>query len=252
MNFTNLSARILAATTLGFGIFTLAPAANAASLVPTTEGEIALKNNNNTCLTNATCIDTKPLGYSVTSLTYNTNYKESLLFVDNSATQNNYSKGGFGITFLKTDEGTTSEASQNWFRGVALDKEGNPVENGRLEVGVFEFVFDNVVNGLKLNFFDVEDGGFSGLLEVNDQAINTNTLLPGGPDKNIQTLPILNDVKSFKVKLGQPKTPTFPNTGDGVLLQASVPEPGNVVSLGVLAVAGMFGVRKGKKSSQAN
>lgn len=247
---TNLSAKILAAATLGFGIFILAPAANAASLVPTTEGEIALKNNSNTCLTTANCIDTKPLGYTVESLSYNTNYKESLLFVDDSKTQNNYSKGAFGITFLKTDEGTTSEAGQNWFRGVALDKKGNPVENGRLEVGVFEFVFDNVVNGLKLNFFDVEDGGFSGLLEVNGKVVNT--LLPGGPDKNIQTLPILNDVKSFKVKLGEPKTKTFPNTGDGVLLQASVPEPGNIVSLGVLAVAGMFGVRKGTKASQVN
>jgi hypothetical protein len=251
MKKVTLSAKILAAATLGFGIFTLAPAANATSLVPTTEGEIALKNNGNICLSDATnCIKTAPLGYTVESFSYDPNYKASLLFVDNSATQNSYSKGTFGITFLKTDEGTTSEAGQNWFRGVALDKKGNPVENGRLEVGVFEFVFNNVVNGLKLNFFDVEDGGFSGLLQVNGKEFKT--LLPGGPDKNIQTLPILNNVTSFRVKLGEPKTETFRNTGDGVLLQASVPEPGNVVSLGVLAVAGMFGVRKGKKASQVN
>ena len=65
MKKTNLSAKILWAATLGFGILTLAPAANATSLVPTTEGEIALKNNSNTCLTNANCINTKPLGYTV-------------------------------------------------------------------------------------------------------------------------------------------------------------------------------------------
>lgn len=244
--------KIIAAVTLGFGIFTFAQTANATSLVPQTEGEVALTNNNNTCLSNANCINTTYEGYSVTSLNYNSNYKKSLLFVDNSKTQNNYAlkSSGLGITFLKKDEGTTSKEGTTWFRPVALDKNGNPVENGRLEVGEFEFVFDKVVNGLKLNFFDVEDSGFSGLLSVNGVAVNT--LLPGGPDSNIQTLPVLNNVKSFKVQLGQPNTATFPKTGDGVLLQASVPEPGNVVSLGVLAVAGMFGLRKVKKASFSN
>jgi hypothetical protein len=251
MKNVTLSAKILAAATLSFGIFTFATAANATSLVPTNEGEIALKNNGNTCLSDAAnCINTAPLGYTVESFSYNPKYQASLLFSDDSKTQNNYSKGGLGITFLKTDEGTTSPAGTTFFKPVALDSKGRPVENGRLEVGLFEFVFDKAVNGLELNFFDVEDSGFSGLLEVNGVAVNN--LLDGGPDKNFQKLPILNDVKSFKVKLGEPKTKTFPGTGDGVLLQASVPEPGNVVSLGVLVVAGVYGLRKGKKASQAN
>ncbi len=251
MKKATFTAKLLAATTLGFSVFTFAPAANATSLVPTTEGEIALKNNGNACLSNAAnCIDTTSLGYTVESFAYNSNYKASLLFVDDSKTQNNYLKSGLGITFLKTDEGTTSNASTQWFRPVALDQKGNPVENGRLEVGMFEFVFNKVVDGLKLNFFDIEDSGFSGLLEVN--GVSATTLFPGGVDKNIQSLPVLNSVKSFKVQLGQPQTKTFPNTGDGVLLQASVPEPATAVSLGVLAVAGMFGLRKGKKASQAN
>jgi hypothetical protein len=250
MKKSTFTAKLIAAATLGFGILSLAPAANASSLVPTTEGEIALKNNGNTCLSTANCINTAPLGYTVESFSYYKDYKASLLFTDNSTTQNNYSKGAFGITFLKTDEGTTSQPGTTWLRPVALDSKGNPIENGRLEVGMFEFVFDKAVDGLKLDLFDIEDSGFSGLLEVNGAAVNT--LLPGGADKNIQSLPVLNNVKSFKVQLGQPKTPTFSNTGDGVLLQASVPEPGNVVSLGILAVAGVYGLRKGKKASQAN
>lgn len=251
MKKATFTAKLLTAATLGFSVFTFAPAANATSLVPTTEGEIALKNNGYDCLSNAAdCIDTTSLGYTVESFASNSNYKASLLFVDNTNTQNNYSKSGLGITFLKTDEGTTSDAGTQWFRPVALDKDGKPVENGRLEVGMFEFVFDKAVDGLKLNFFDIEDSGFSGLLEVNNAP--ASTLLPDGVDKNIQSLPILNSVKSFKVQLGQPQTQTFPNTGDGVLLQASVPEPATAVSLGVLAVAGMFGLRKGKKALQAN
>jgi hypothetical protein len=250
MKNVTLSAKILAVATLGFGIFTFAPAANATSLVPTTEGEIALKNNGNACVTNANCINTAPLGYTIESFSYNSNYKASLMFTDDSNTQNSYSKGGFGINFLKIDEGTTSPVGKTYFRPVALDEKGNPVENGRLEVGLFEFVFDTAINGLELSFFDTEDSGFTGLLEVNGATFDA--LIPAGPDKNIQKLPILNNVKSFKVQLGQPKTPTFANTGDGVLLQASVPEPGNVVSLGILAVAGVYSLRKGKKASQAN
>jgi hypothetical protein len=249
MKKVTLSAKLLAAATISLGIFTFAPAANATSLVPTTEGEIGLKNNSNLCLSDANCIDTNPLGYTVESFSYNSNNQASLLYVDDSKTQNDYFKNGLGITFLKTDEGTTSTPDTKWFRSVALDKHGNPVENGRLEVGLFEFVFKEAVNGLKLDLFDIEDGGFSGLLEVN--GIVVNTFLPGGSDKNIKSLPILNDVKSFKIQLGQPQTTTFPNTGDGVLFQASVPEPGNVVSLGLFAIAGVYGLRKGKKASQA-
>ncbi len=253
MKKANLSAKILTAATLSLSIFTFAPVANANSLVPTQEGEIALLNDDNTytCSSNAPCIDTTLLGYSVKSFSNNSNNRPSLLFVDDTTTQNNYLKSGLGITFLKTDEGTTSDAGTQWFRPVALDNEsGNPLESGRLEVGIFEFIFDQAVNGLKLNFFDVEDGGFSGLLAINGETVNT--LLAEGVDKNIKTLPILNNVESFKVQLGQRNTVKFPNTGDGVLLQASVPEPGNVVSLGVLAVAGIFGLRKGKKASQVN
>ncbi|PAX49847.1 PEP-CTERM sorting domain-containing protein, partial [Brunnivagina elsteri CCALA 953] len=64
MKKVTLSAKILAAATVGFSVITLASSANAASLVPQMEGEIQLTNNG-ACLTDAAnCIDTTPLGYT--------------------------------------------------------------------------------------------------------------------------------------------------------------------------------------------
>jgi hypothetical protein len=245
MKKVTLTAKIIAAATVGFSVITLAPAANAMNLVPQNiEGEVKLLNNG-ACLTNAAnCIDTTPLGYTIESLDYKTGFGKSLLFVDDRSTPNNY---GFGINFLAQDEGTNPALNQNWFRPVAVDELGQPLENGRLEVGLFEFVFDNAVNGLNLTFFDTETSGFTGVIKVNGQTVNN--LLPGGANSNIQSI-LLDNVKTLQVQLGQPGV--FPSviTGDGVSLAVSVSEPGVIVSLGALAVAGMFGVRKGKKASQ--
>jgi hypothetical protein len=246
MKKVTLSAKILAAATVGFSVITLAPSANAASLVPQQEGEIKLLNNGD-CLTNAACIDTATLGYTIKSLNYKTGFGESLLFVDDRSTANSYTKGTFGINFLTQDEGTNPALNQNWFRPVAVDTNGKPLENGRLETGLFEFTFDNVVNGLNLSFFDTETSGFTGAIKVNGVVVNN--LLPGGANNNIQSL-VLNNVKTLQVQLGQPGVFPSVKTGDGVSLAISVPEPGMIVSLGALAVAGMFGVRKGKKASQ--
>jgi hypothetical protein len=247
MKKVTLSAKIIAAATIGLSVISLAPAANAASLVTSAEGEIKLINNG-ACLTNAAnCIDTTPLGYTIESLDYKTGFGKSLLFVDDRSTVNSYTKGAFGINFLAQDEGTNPALNQNWFRPVAVDKNGKPIENGRLEVGLFEFVFDNIVNGLNLSFFDTETSGFTGVIEVNGVVVNN--LLSGGSDSNIQSL-VLNDVKTLKVQLGQPGVYPSTKTGDGVSLAVSVPESGSMISLGALAVAGMFGVRKGKKASQ--
>jgi PEP-CTERM motif len=247
MKKVTLSAKILAAATVGFSVITLAPAANAASLVPATEGEVKLTNNG-ACLTNAAnCIDTAPLGYTIKSLNYKPGFGESLLFVDDRNTPNSYTKNTFEIKFLAQDEGTNPALKQNWFRPVAVDKDGKPVENGRLEVGLFEFEFDNIVNGLNLSFFDTETSGFTGVIKVNGVAVNS--LLTGGANSNIQSL-ILDNVKTLQVQLGQPGVFPSVKTGDGVSLAVSVPEPGTMISLGALAVAGMFGVRKGKKASQ--
>ncbi|MEA5571300.1 LEVG family PEP-CTERM protein [Calothrix sp. UHCC 0171] len=247
MKKVTLSAKILAAATVGFSVITLAPAANAASLVPNIEGEVKLLNNG-ACLTNAAnCIDTSLLGYTIESLDYKDGFGKSLLFADDRNTANTYTQGSFEIKFLAEDEGTNPALHQNWFRPVAVDENGKPLENGRLEVGLFEFVFDKVVNGLNLSFFDVETSGFSGVIKVNGIAVNN--LLPGGPDSNLQYI-TLDDVKTLQIQLGQPGVFPSVRTGDGVSLAVSVPEPGTIVSLGALAVAGMFGVRKGKKVSQ--
>ncbi|BAZ39478.1 hypothetical protein NIES4101_54310 [Calothrix sp. NIES-4101] len=250
MKKVTLSAKILAAATVGFSVITLAPAANAASLVPNIEGEVKLTNGG--CQTTATCIDTSSLGYTVTSLSYNPKNKESLLFVDDRSTENTYLKGSFGIHFLPEDEGTNPIAGEKWFRPVALDKKGNPLENGRLEVGRFQFNFLQPVNSLKLSFFDIEASGFSGIIEITQGGVKTvlNNFFNADHNSNIQYSSIFNNVDSIVVQLGQVKVAPFPKTGDGVSLQISVPEPGTMISLGALAVAGMFGVRKGKTVSQ--
>ncbi|MEO0687024.1 MAG: LEVG family PEP-CTERM protein, partial [Cyanobacteria bacterium J06649_11] len=124
---------------------------------------------------------------------------------------------------------------------------------GQLEVGLFEFVLDNTVGEVRLDFFDVEDGDFSGIIQkVNGEDVVDvqNLLLPGGEDSNIQTL-VLKDVKSFVVQLGKPGPDSvFSKTGDGVSLQVSVPESENVIALSALAVAGVLTVKRRKRASQ--
>jgi len=250
----NLVAATLFTSIVGLSIATGMSAAHASSLVPQREGEVKLTNVG--CIISApNCIDTdKTLGYTVTSKPYDFDgkapqYGLSRLFVDNSATANNW---GFGISFPKEDAGTNPQPGQNWLRPVAyFGKDANslptgtPAEHSNLEIGQFEFNFDHTVSELKLNFLDVEDKNFSGVLKVN--GIDFKKLLPAGPNNSIQSLTLKN-VNSFVVQLGKPGPDSvFPNTGDGVDLQVSkVPEPTNTVGL-VALIFGILGLRRNKK-----
>ncbi|MBW4670463.1 MAG: LEVG family PEP-CTERM protein [Cyanomargarita calcarea GSE-NOS-MK-12-04C] len=234
--------KVLVASTLGLSVLASMPAAKAGvSIVPTTEGEIKLLNNGD-CLSLAPCIDTTSLGYTVTSLSYNQNnktYSPSLLFSDDISTENTW---GFGIKFDLPDAGTNPLTGINTFRPVMI-KNGKPDENGQLEVGHFLFDFmGKTINEVTLDFHDVEVSGFSGILKVNGNPFSQ--LLGEGPNNSVQTL-VLKDVKSFEVQLGKVGSP-FP-TGDGVDLNVEkVPEPTTTASLGLLAMTGMFGLRKQK------
>jgi hypothetical protein len=245
-------ASTLAASTLSLSLVGGISKAQATSLVPTTEGEIHLTNVG--CLSGVNCIETNPLGYTVTSLPYDTDginpqYGLSRLFVDQRSTANNY---GFGITFLGQDEGTNPSLDEYFFRPIAYladtsdaQPEGVPAENGRLEVGQYKFDFANIIGELELTFFDTEQNGTT---IVKKNGVNFLVPITPGSDGNIRKIK-LTDVQSFEVQLGSIGG-AF-NHGDGVDLQASVPEPGTTVSLGALVLTALFGLQKRKKSSQA-
>ena len=250
----SLLVKTLVASTAGLSILGSMSAVQAMSLVPTKEGEILTHPDG--CLSSTTCIDTTdtvtnslPFAYSVTSLlpSDNGDLGRSRLFSDTKSTENTW---GFGIQFNKEDEGTNPQTDAFWFRPVAFDSKGEAIEEGRLEYGIFEFDFlGKTANEVKLSFLDVEDSPFSGVLSVNGQNVDpTQFLLDAAGDDETQNL-VLKNVDSFVVQLGNPNSDKFPGTGDGVNLQVSVPEPGTIFSIGALAVAGMFGVRKRNKSS---
>ncbi len=244
-------ATTLAASTLSLSLFGGMSQAQAGSLVPTVEGEIHLTNIG--CLSGVNCIETSPLGYTVTSLPYDVDgidpqFGLSRLFVDERSTVNNY---GFGINFLSQDEGTNTPSQEYFFRPVAYFADtsdalptGQPAENGRLEVGKYEFDFANQIGELELAFFDTERDGTTVIKTDKDGNTSLVSLIPTGPDGNIQTIK-LTDVKSFVVQLGNA------SLRDGVNLQVSVPEPGTTMSLGALALTALFGLQKRKKASQA-
>ncbi|MEO1376527.1 MAG: LEVG family PEP-CTERM protein [Cyanobacteria bacterium J06635_10] len=243
-NFKKL-VKTLAVSTIGLGVATASISeAQAASLAPTQEGEIELTNLG--CLT-GDCIDTTtlPFAYEVESLEYDDNFDASRLFADRRDTDNDY---GFGIQFLGDDEGTNTE-SGIWFRPVAF-QDGAAVEgDGGLEVGRFKFDFlGKTAKEVKLDFFDVEDSGVTGILEINGVAVNFDELLlEGGEDSNTQTL-VLKDVSSFVVQLGNVNSSQFA-TGDGVNLAVSVPESETSIALSLVAVAGVLTLKRRKKAS---
>ncbi|MDY6897879.1 MAG: LEVG family PEP-CTERM protein [Cyanobacteriota bacterium] len=266
-NIKKLVKTLAAVSTIGLGFATVSvQEAQAVSLVPNQEGEIQLTNPDLQCLDPSNCIDTTTLdfGYSVTSLEYDTDGKgpqfgKSRLFSDDRSTTNDGTNGTFdltqfGITFLDTDEGTNPNGETNWFRAVAYEQgETEPFEDGRLEVGRFKFDFEQTASEVRLDFFDVEDAGFSGILEVNGQELSGQTLLdmllPAGPDSNIQTL-VLRNVNDFVVQMGNPGPDSvFGSTGDGVSLQVSVPESENIIGLSALAVAGVISLKRRKRAS---
>jgi PEP-CTERM motif len=227
--------------------------AHAANLIPQQEGEIK---TNLGCLTSS-CIDTQQeLGYTVTSLDYTdstgqTKYKASRLFSDNKTTANSY---GSGINFKMVDEGTNSQSDNFWLRPVAVDENGNAVEDGRLEVGRFKFDFGRVFSQVQLSLFDVEDTLRTGILEINGKSVKELLTSAGKPDDGSTKFLTLKDVSSFVVQIGYRGADSIwgGTTGDGVYLSGAktVPEPGSIVGLGALGMVAMFGLRQRKKVSK--
>jgi hypothetical protein len=261
--------KITTLATVSIGTLSVSSAAHAINLVPQQEGEIGLKNNSYACLSNAACIDTQPLGFTITSLknTTITKYKNnqpSLLFVDDRSTANNYTKGTFGINFfgetgdIILDEGTNTTPGQYWLRPVALDNNGKPFEDGRLETGTFKFDFlGKTMSKVVLSLFDVEYKNSTKIFKVN--GVNTSFKALAAGNSSVQEI-VLKDVKNFEIQLGQKGKNSAPNgtsfnTGDGVSLQATaVPEPGVNASLGALGLAAMFGLnrRRNRKAVKFN
>ncbi len=241
---------------LGLGFAAAAPAAHAGSLnfIPQQEGEIDLTNLN--VLDSSTAIDTSNLGFSVTSLLFDEagtgeiDYGLSRLFVDSKGTANAHG----GVKFSTTDGGTTEGEGEFWLRPVAIQTNGTASEGGELEVGRFLFEFKRELEEITIDFFDVESFGV-GILEVNGQSV-TDYMLAAGEDSNTQSL-TLNNVNSLVLQLGNHNDDYIIRdgkkiaSGDGVTISGvkaiqSVPEPTTTLSLGALAVAGMFGVKKRK------
>lgn len=263
----------LAISTLGFGLVYSTPEAKAFSIVPTTEGEVKLSNVS--CLGGSVpCLDPTDqattgldFGYTVESLPYDFDndskqFGLSRLFADQQQTANDW---GFGIEFLSRDEGTNPGFGEYWFRPVAyngdapdaLPTTGNVAENGRLEVGRFKFNFDKPMTKVRLDFFDVEKAGFSGVLEVNGQSVK-DLLLPAGPNDGLQSL-FLDNVTSLVLQLGNPGPfSDLGDRGDGVLLAdfnvqpddtEKVPEPGMTAGLAALTLAGALSLLRRKRVS---
>jgi hypothetical protein len=230
---------------LGLGFAAAAPAANAASLIPQQEGEIELTNLQ--ALDANQAIDTSAFGFSVTSLQFDfdnsqdVNYGLSRLFVDAKGTTNDYG----AVKFKTRDGGTTEDEGEFWLRAAAIQDDGVASEGGELEVGRFRFDFERVLEEISIDFFDTESSPFTGILEVNGQSVDD--FLAAGVDGNIQSRTFTN-VSSIVLQLGKDNGR---GKGDGVTISGlevvqSVPEPTTTFSLGALAVAGMFGVKKRK------
>jgi hypothetical protein len=224
----NSLAATLAASAVGLSLFGGVSQAQAASLVPQAEGEVT-----------PAFLSANGLNYTVTSLDYDGpgGNQPSRLFVDDRTTA-----GPF--TFTTLDAGTNPDGF--WFRPVAVN--GSVIENGQLEVGKFNFDFGTTIKKLKLTFFDVEEAGT--LIDNINGGVGSVAIAPGD-DSNIQYV-FLNNITSFDLKAGIIGGALFPNTGDGVRFQIeSVPEPTTILGLGALGLASAFGLRKGKKASQA-
>jgi hypothetical protein len=265
MKKSTLATKAIITATVGIGFIAAMPAANAASLTPSEEGEIKLANM--ACIVSASnCIDTKKLGYSVTSLSYKsyatkadadkkklTTYKASRLFIDDSSTANTWLTSNvpnkYGINFQKQDIGTNTNNNELWFRPVAYDASGKTRENGQLEVGLFRFDFDKAISKLAFDVFDIESAEKSGITQINGKSISQFFKNTGNNGLEKVTL---KNVKSLTMQLGYTGYDSGFKTGDGARLAGlqAVPESSTTVSLGLLALAGMFGVSQRKKASK--
>lgn len=222
---------VLATSMVGFGL--ISSPASAVSLVPQQEGEIETGFG--------TGIIPTP-GFTVKSLIDSTTGTKSKLFVDKKTTANDYG----AIKFAAIDAGTNDPNSEYWFRPVAMKDETTPlVEKGQLEVGTFEFTFDNVISNLLIDFLDVEDKGTK-ILELNGVAFNYEA--PILKNNKISTYSLQN-VSSIVLKLGNEDSTKF-GSGDGVNAQLeSVPEPGVTLGLSALALGGMLKLRRKQKEA---
>lgn len=246
---------------LGLGFAAAAPAAHASgfNLIPEQEGEVKLEN------LDALSDNVIDLGFKVTSLEFddpNTgslDYGLSRLFIDKKGTTNDYGDDGQGgalISFGENDQGT-NEGGGYWLRAAAIQTDGTASEGGQLEVGRFLLEFEQELEEITIDLFDVERINSTGILEVNGVDIQ-DIFAEKLDDGETQTL-TLNNVSSLVLQLGQHNNELNDDgvaSGDGVTLTGlrsstdfvkTVPEPTTTISLGALAVAGMFGVKKRKK-----
>lgn len=241
-------APILAASIAGVGA--IAPDAQAGNFVPQQEGEVKVLNSDgsdafSSCLgSGCSYIDLGSIIKSVESLVDDSTHTQSRLFVDKAGTENTYG----GIEFKSKDLGTAQfnngeEFGEYWFRPVAMKEDGvNPlVENGQLEVGTFKFTFSQILGDLTVNWFDTEKAGKTRYTVEDGDGNMTTGVVSAGANNNIQSSTFTN-VKAITLNLGE----QFGSTGDGVNFQghATVPEPGLMMGLGAMAIAGGWGVRK--------
>ncbi|AFZ04377.1 LEVG family PEP-CTERM protein [Calothrix sp. PCC 6303] len=265
MKKSTLAAKAIVTATVGIGFVSAMPAANAGSLIPNREGEIKLTNM--ACVVSSSdCIDTQQeFGYSVTSLAYKsyatqadkdanklTTYRASRLFVDKSVTANSWLVGNNntrGIEFKTQDLGTNTNKDELWLRPVAYDASNRTRENGQLEVGLFRFDFNQAIDKLVFNVFDVESAMKSGITAINGKSISQFFQNTGNNGSEKVTL---KNVKSLTMQIGYTGYDSGFETGDGARLAGlqAVPESSTTVSLGLLALAGMFGVSQRKKASK--
>ncbi|MEQ9482163.1 LEVG family PEP-CTERM protein [Coleofasciculus sp. F4-SAH-05] len=232
-------ASLIAASTVTVGL--VSPSASASSLVPLQEGEVELVNIGDFTPSGLVgpAVTLPELIASVESLA-NPDGTFSRLFVDDLSTANDY-----GIVQLQAgDVGTVPPGF--WYRPSEVEE-----ENGQLEVGTFKFVFTEIIPQLTVRYFDTESSDTTGVLPFFADADTDGTLLfgenpvPAGEDGNIYTQ-TWQDVSFITLKLGKDTA----GTGDGVDFQLeTVPEPGTVLGLGALAMAGALGLRKRNKKS---
>ena len=248
-NIKKLVKTLAAVSTIGLGFATVSVSeAQAVSLVPQREGEIELTNFDNdpnfNCLSPGDCIDTETelgLGYTVTSLGFDDDFGLSRLFSDDRGTKDRYA---MGIEFIADDEGTRPDAGQYFLRPVAFFKDGSVAEQGRLEVGKFEFDFgERTISEIKLDFFDVEYAKSTKIF-VDGEPVQ---FVENGDNGEFQTV-VLKNLSKFTVQLGEPGG-RFGH-GDGVSLQVSVPESENLIGLSALAVAGVITLKRRKTASR--
>ncbi|MEQ8384228.1 MAG: LEVG family PEP-CTERM protein [Coleofasciculus sp. A1-SPW-01] len=243
-------ASLLAASTVTVGL--IAPSASAIELLPPQDIETEI-NVGLGCLTD-NCIDPSDIPWikDIVSLEDETSGTKSRLFIDILGTETIYDGGTLGIAdLLAKDLGTTPSGA--WFRPSETNANGSVgEEEGQLEVGTYKFTFTKIIPELTIKYFDTESSATTGVPDFFAEALTDGMLISGdnpvplGEDGNLyyQTW---KDVSEITLKLGKDTG----GTGDGVDFQLikDVPEPGTVLGLGALAMAGTLGLRKRNKKS---